>query len=40
MTPRQALAQGADFLVMGRAILNHSNPDKAIELIHKEIAAV
>ena len=40
MTPRQALAHGADFLVMGRAILNHSNPDKAIELIHKEIASV
>jgi orotidine-5'-phosphate decarboxylase len=39
MTPRQALAQGADFLVMGRAILNHSNPMKAIELIHKEIAS-
>jgi orotidine-5'-phosphate decarboxylase len=40
MTPRQALAQGADFLVMGRAILNHSSPMKAIELIHKEIASV
>ena len=40
MTPRQALAQGADFLVMGRAILNHSSPLKAIELIHKEIASV
>jgi orotidine-5'-phosphate decarboxylase len=40
MTPRQALAQGADFLVMGRAILGHSNPMKAIELIHNEIASV
>jgi orotidine-5'-phosphate decarboxylase len=40
MTPRQALTQGADFLVMGRAILNHSNPMKAIELIQKEIASV
>ena len=40
MTPRQALAQGADYLVMGRAILNHSNPMKAIELIHKEIASI
>ena len=39
MTPKQALAQGADFLVMGRAILNHSNPMKAIELIHREIAS-
>ena len=40
MTPRQALAQGADFLVMGRSILNHTNPMKAIELIHEEIASV
>jgi orotidine-5'-phosphate decarboxylase len=40
MTPRQALAQGADYLVMGRSILNHSNPMKAIELIHKEIASI
>jgi len=39
MTPKEALAQGADFLVMGRAILNHSNPMKAIELIHQEIAS-
>jgi orotidine-5'-phosphate decarboxylase len=40
MTPRKALNQGADFLVMGRAILNQSDPMKAIELIHKEIASV
>lgn len=40
MTPKQALARGADFLVMGRAILNHDNPMKAIEQIHKEIASV
>ncbi|MDH4232550.1 MAG: orotidine-5'-phosphate decarboxylase [Nitrospirota bacterium] len=40
MTPKQALNQGADFLVMGRAILNQSDPMKAIELIHKEIASV
>ena len=39
MTPKQALKEGADFLVMGRAILNHSNPMKAIELIHREIAS-
>ncbi len=39
MTPKQALVRGSDFLVMGRAILNHSNPMKAIELIHKEIAS-
>jgi orotidine-5'-phosphate decarboxylase len=40
MTPKKALNQGADFLVMGRAILNQSDPMKAIELIHKEIASV
>ncbi len=40
MTPKQALRAGADFLVMGRAILNQGNPMKAIELIHKEIASV
>ena len=40
MTPKQAVKEGADFLVMGRAILNHSNPMKAIELIHKEIASI
>jgi orotidine-5'-phosphate decarboxylase len=40
MTPKKALNQGADFLVMGRAILNQTDPMKAIELIHKEIASV
>ena len=37
MTPRKALQEGADFLVMGRAILNQSDPLKAVEMIHKEI---
>jgi len=40
MTPKQAVKEGADFLVMGRAILNQSDPMKAIELIQKEIASV
>jgi len=40
MTPKQALKEGADFLVMGRAILNQSDPMKAIELIQKEMASV
>jgi orotidine-5'-phosphate decarboxylase len=40
MTPKQAVRQGADFLVMGRAILNQADPMKAIELIHREIASV
>jgi orotidine-5'-phosphate decarboxylase len=39
MTPRQAIQQGADYLVMGRAILNQPDPIKAIELIQKEIAS-
>jgi orotidine-5'-phosphate decarboxylase len=38
MTPKEAVKEGADFLVMGRAILNQSDPLKAIELIRKEIA--
>ncbi len=40
MTPKQAIKEGADFLVMGRAILSQSDPKKAIELIQKEIASV
>lgn len=37
MTPKQALREGADYIVMGRAILNHPDPLKAIELISVEI---
>ena len=37
MTPKQAIREGADYIVMGRAILNQSDPVKAIELINKEI---
>ena len=37
-TPKHALREGADYLVMGRAILNHDNPLRAIELIRAEIA--
>jgi len=37
MTPKQALREGADYIVMGRAILNHSDPLKAIELISVEM---
>ncbi|PKL52431.1 MAG: orotidine-5'-phosphate decarboxylase [Nitrospira bacterium HGW-Nitrospira-1] len=39
MTPKQAIQEGADFLVMGRAILNQPDPMKAIELIQKEMAS-
>jgi len=37
-TPKHALREGADYLVMGRAILNSDNPLRAIELIRAEIA--
>ncbi len=39
MTPKEAICQGADYLVMGRAILNQGDPLKAIERIQREIAA-
>lgn len=38
MTPKKALQQGADYLVMGRAILNHANPEQAIKHVHAEMA--
>ncbi len=37
MTPRDALRQGADYIVMGRSILNQLDPIKAIELIGAEM---
>ena len=37
MTPKQALREGADYLVMGRGILNQPDPIKAIELISAEM---
>jgi orotidine-5'-phosphate decarboxylase len=39
MTPKEAIRGGADYLVMGRSILQHSDPLKAIELITLEILA-
>jgi orotidine-5'-phosphate decarboxylase len=36
-TPQQAIRDGADFLVMGRAILKHEDPAKAIEIISVEM---
>jgi orotidine-5'-phosphate decarboxylase len=38
MTPKQALREGADYLVMGRAIRDHADPARAIELILAEMA--
>ncbi|MBI4689453.1 MAG: orotidine-5'-phosphate decarboxylase [Nitrospirae bacterium] len=37
MTPKQAIKEGADYIVMGRSILNHTDPLKAIELISVEM---
>lgn len=37
VTPSKAIREGADFIVMGRSILRHETPGKAIELIYKEI---
>ncbi|UCE78136.1 MAG: orotidine-5'-phosphate decarboxylase [Nitrospiraceae bacterium] len=39
MTPKKAVQEGADYLVMGRAILGEKDPIKTIELINQEIAA-
>jgi orotidine-5'-phosphate decarboxylase len=36
-TPKEAIRAGADYLVMGRAILNQADPFKAIELITLEV---
>ena len=38
MTPKRALQEGADYLVMGRTILNHADPEQAIKLIQEEMA--
>lgn len=37
MTPRQAIREGADYIVLGRAVLNQADPFKALELITAEI---
>ncbi len=37
MTPRDAIREGADFLVVGRSILKQPDPEKALDLIQLEI---
>ncbi|HDO35841.1 MAG TPA: orotidine-5'-phosphate decarboxylase, partial [Nitrospirae bacterium] len=37
MTPRDAIRNGADYLVVGRAVLAQKDPEEAIELISLEI---
>lgn len=39
-TPREAIKEGADFIVMGRAILGQEDPIRALELISLEILSV
>ncbi len=38
MTPSEALKKGSDYLVIGRPILSHPEPDHALELLIKEIS--
>ncbi|TNF55501.1 orotidine-5'-phosphate decarboxylase [bacterium] len=40
MTPKEALRKGADYIVIGRAILSQSNPMKALHRIADEIENV
>ena len=37
MTPKEAIREGADYLVIGRAILQQPDPLKALELINLEV---
>jgi len=37
MTPKEAVKEGADYLVIGRGVLQHEDPLKALELINLEI---
>ncbi len=39
MTPKEAIREGSDYLVIGRAILQQPDPIKAVELIYLEILA-
>lgn len=40
VTPRDAIIQGADLIVVGRPIVNAANPVKKIKIINKEIESV
>ncbi len=40
MTPKEAIKAGADYLVIGRAILQQPDPLKAVELVSLEIVSV
>lgn len=36
-TPKEAIKEGADYIVMGRSILRHQDPIKAVELVSIEM---
>ncbi|MFC1549318.1 orotidine-5'-phosphate decarboxylase [Nitrospirota bacterium] len=38
VTPSKAVREGADFIVMGRSILRHDSPEKALEMVGRELA--
>ncbi|UCG77816.1 MAG: orotidine-5'-phosphate decarboxylase [Nitrospirota bacterium] len=40
MTPKDALKNGADYIVVGRGILGHDDPLNAVELISLEVMSV
>ncbi len=40
MTPKDALKSGADYIVVGRGILGHTDPMDAVELISLEVLSV
>ena len=37
LTPKSAIRKGADYLVLGRAVMSHDNPAKALKRIYNEI---
>ncbi|MCX8026566.1 MAG: orotidine-5'-phosphate decarboxylase [Thermodesulfovibrionales bacterium] len=39
-TPKDAIKEGADYIVMGRGILRHDDPIKAVELVSIEMLSV
>ena len=40
MSPKEALREGVDYIVLGRAVLHHTSPLKALEMIAREISGV
>ncbi len=40
MTPAEAVAQGADYLVIGRPVTGADNPGKVLERVHEQVTGV